>query len=230
MISQWEPEDFTELLSEEQQETLSEFLEVERENINRQQRIILIAEAHDYALLMGPEWLSERYGVNIVCCRIAVAKDPETDSECLVCSNVYPAPELAAEAVPRGRRRAGRTTVRWPDWKTAIDSITNTAAAEYFRQQIESHRESYLRKRIVRYRVAGKRRWFVAARNKNAYVWQQGLSTPEDVKPVRRGECLRMFSNTAEEFQFFHRAATEKASAMQWIDVTAEELEEDSGE
>ncbi len=61
-----------------QQEALSEFLEVDRENINRRQRIILIAEGYDYALLVAAEWLCEKYGVDITCCRIAVAKDAST--------------------------------------------------------------------------------------------------------------------------------------------------------
>src|SRR6056297_383218 len=51
MISQWEPDDFLQLLDDDQQEALAEFLEVDREGINRQQRIILIAEGYDYALL-----------------------------------------------------------------------------------------------------------------------------------------------------------------------------------
>ena len=46
-------------------DALIEFLEVDKEDINRQQRIILIAEAYDYALLIGAEWLSEQYGVDI---------------------------------------------------------------------------------------------------------------------------------------------------------------------
>ena len=61
-------------------------------------------------------------------------------------------------------------------------------------------RESYLRKRILLYRVAGKRRWFVTARKKYAYTWQrgrfdgdvefwkQGVSESGDVKPVRNGK------------------------------------------
>jgi len=105
MMSQWEPDDFLQLLDDDQQEALLDFLDVDREDINRQQRIILIAEAYDYALLISAEWLSEQYGVGIICCRIAVAKDSSTNSEYLVFSNVYPAPELAKEAVSRGHKR-----------------------------------------------------------------------------------------------------------------------------
>jgi hypothetical protein len=239
MISQWEPDDFFQSLDEEQQENLSDFLEVDREDINRQQRIILIAEAFDYALLVGAEWLSEQYGVDITCCRIAVAKDAATDSEYLVCSNVYPAPELAQEAVPRGRKRRTSSKIRWPDWDTALSDITNPAVVSYFKQEVATNRESYLRKRILRYRLAGKRRWFIAARKKNAYVWQQGrfdgdvefwqgkLSQPDDVKPVKNGECLRLFLYTDDDFKSFHHAATEELQSTEWLGVsTEEEIEE----
>ena len=163
MISQWEPDDFLELLDDDQQEAVSEFLEVDRDDINRQQRIILIAEAYDYALLIGAEWLSEQYGVDITCCRIAVAKDSGTNCEYLVCSNVFPAPELAKEAVLRGGKRGGTTKLKWPDWEAALAGVTNNAVVSYFRQEVATSRESYLRKRILRYRIAGKRRWFMAA-------------------------------------------------------------------
>ncbi|MCH7726595.1 MAG: hypothetical protein IH991_08975 [Planctomycetes bacterium] len=47
MISHWEPDDFLQLLNDGQQDALLDFLEVDREDINRQQRIILVAEAYD---------------------------------------------------------------------------------------------------------------------------------------------------------------------------------------
>jgi hypothetical protein len=68
MISTWSPGDILQLLDDEQQEALFEFLEVDRESINRLQRIILVAEAYDYALLVGAEWLSEQFGVDVSCC------------------------------------------------------------------------------------------------------------------------------------------------------------------
>lgn len=228
MISKWEPDDFLQLLNDDQQEALSEFLEVDREDINRKQRIILIAEGYDYALLIAAEWLSEQYGVDITCCRIAVAKDSATDSEYLVCSNVYPAPELAKESVSRGRKHVGISKVKWPDWKIALAGVSNPAVTSYFEQELAADKESYLRKRILRYRLGGKRRWFMAARNKNAYVWQQGrfegdidfwkkgLSDAEVVKPVKDGQCLRLFLETANDFQFFHDAATQQLQSTVW--------------
>lgn len=228
MISQWSPDDLLRLLDDNQQEALLEFLEVDRDDINREQRIVLIAEAYDYALLIGAEWLNEKFGVDITCCRIAVAKDGSTNSEYLVCSNVYPAPELVKESVARGRKHTVASEVQWPDWKTALAGVTNSAVTLYFGQEIAVNRDSYLRKRILRYRVAGKRRWFLAARNKNAYLWQQGrfegdiefwqkgLSSPDDVKPVKSGQCLRLFLYTPVDFEFFHSAANGQLQTAEW--------------
>jgi hypothetical protein len=239
MISQWRLEDFVQSLTEEQQDDLSNFLEVDLEDINRQQRIILIAEAYDYALLVGAEWLTEHFGVDITCCRIAVAKDASTNSEYLVCSIVYPAPELVQEAVPRGRKRPGTSKGIWPDWDAALASVTNTAVSSHFKQELATKRESYLRKRILQYRIAGKRRWFLAARQKNAYVWQHGrfdgdvefwrgkLSKPDEIKPVKNGSCLRLFLYTDDDFRSFHIAATKELNSTEWLGGTPEEdLEE----
>ena len=120
-----------------------------------------------------------------------------------------------------------------------MSGVTNNAVISYFKQEISTSRESYLRKRILRYRVAGKQRWFMAARKKKAYVWQigrfendiefwqHGLSKPDDVKPVKNEECLRLFLNTADDFQFFHDAATEKLQSSEWLGGSPEEeLEE----
>lgn len=234
MISQWTAEDVLQLLDDSKLEALGDFLEVDREEINRQQRIMLIAEAFDYSVLIGAEWLTEQFGVSINCCKIAVAQDAQSNAEYLVCSNVYPAPELSVQAVPRGRAKKQVGPAKWSDWDSALAGISNPAVVKYFRQEVAANRERYLRRRIVRYRLAGKRRWFVAARIKNAYVWQYprfendiefwrcGLSQPDDVKPVKDGKGLRMFLYTDGDFQFFHQSATSNLQSVEW----SEEMEE----
>src|SRR6056297_1393994 len=229
MVSQWASDRFLSLLNETQEETLSDFLEVDLEDLNKQQRVILVAEAYDYALLVSAEWLNQQHGVDITCCRIAVAKDSATNSEYLVCSNVYPAPELAKESVSRGRKHAGTGKVKWPDWKSALAGVTNPAVTSYIEQELAADRESYLPKRILRYRLGGKRRWFLAARTKNACVWQQdrfdgdveywqsGLRDPSVVNPVKRGTCLRFFLTTAEDFRFFNDAVKTKLINAEWL-------------
>ena len=230
MVSQWRAEDVIRLLEDQRQDDLSDFLEVDIEEINRQQRIILVAEAYDYALLTGAEWLSDEYGVDITCCQVALGSDPRTDSEFIVCSSLFPPPELARVAVERGRRSAGATPIKWADWDGALVGVKNDAVVSYFRQELANGRKAYLRTRALSFRVSGRRRWNVEATNEHAYVWQlgrfesdieswrSGLSQQGEVKPVRKGECLRFRLHTADDFRFFHNAATETLQTVEWLD------------
>ena len=117
-----------------------------------------------------------------------------------------------------------------------MEGITNSAVLSFFKQELDNNQESYLAKRIIRYRLAGKRRWFMAARQKNAYVWQQGrfdgdvefwqqgLSKRDEIKPVKSGQCLRLFLYTSEDFAFFRDAAIKKLQNREWLKVPDEEM------
>jgi hypothetical protein len=239
MISQWSAEEFLGLLSRDRKEMLADFLEVDLEDVNRAQRIVLIAEEFDYALLVGTEWLSKNFSVDVMCCRISVAKDVGSGTEYLVCSNVYPARELFQEAAPRGQR-SSVTMIRWSDWTAALAEVSNRALVEFFEKQLDENRESYLRKRILHFRVDGKRRWFVAARQARAYVWQhgrfdndveywkQGLSELASVKPVKRGRCLSFFLESQDDFQFFQKSATSGLLKAAWSGCVDTEDSEDA--
>ncbi|MDB4706034.1 hypothetical protein OAG10_06210 [Verrucomicrobia bacterium] len=228
MISKWESDEILNLIEDDQKESLRDFLEVDLDFINRRQRIVLIAEAYDYALLLGAEWLSENYGLDISCCRITMAKDAATDSEYLICSNVHPSPELVKEAVSRGRKKRSNDAGKWTDWNSALDGIPNKDLTNYFKQEIENNQESYLPKRELKYRLAGKRRWVLSARNKNAYAWQQGrfhndikfwedgLSKNAGVKPVKEGLRLRFFLEDENDFKFFNHAVTQLLRSTEW--------------
>ena len=61
MISKWKPGDFLKRLSDDQAESLGVFLNVPIEEINQEQRMILIGEAYDKAVLTTAQWLRERY-------------------------------------------------------------------------------------------------------------------------------------------------------------------------
>lgn len=230
MISHWQPNDFFNAIDKTEEDALTDFLEVDRDDINRKQRIILIAEGFDYALLTAAEWLSEQHGVDITCCRIALAKDPATDSEYLVCSNVYPAPELAQESVARGRRKNSSDKAPWQDWESALETVGNPSVKSHFERELRNNRESYLLKRILRYRINGKRRLSIVARSKNAYVWQDGrfaddirfwqdgISNPVSVKPVKNEQCLSFSLETVEDFHYFEKAAGQGLVSISWFD------------
>jgi hypothetical protein len=234
MISAWSPEDLESLLDEDRQEALADFLECEKEDVNRQQRIILIAEGYDYALLAGAEWLSDQFGVSISCCRISVAKDEAANAEYLVCSTVYPAPELAAEAKPRGRATQVSGRAKWTDWESALADVTNVDVVNFFKEQLAANRDSYLPRRTLIYRLDGRRRWNLHGRRKLGYVWQIGrfendiefrsarLSEGDSVKPVKRGEALRMLLLTERDFAEFHKAARAELRDVVWTKHGAE--------
>lgn len=229
MIAEWTSDELLELLDETMQDQLAAFLDVELTELNRRQRIVLLAEAYDYALLVAAKWLSERYGVDLVCCRLAIAKDPSTGSEFLVCSNVHPPPELAEQAIPRGRRVAVANASKWSDWEAALADVSNSALVRFYQKELTENRDHYLPKRILHYTSGGKRHWFVAARRKNAYVWQRGrfvndvefwqsrLQVKADVKPVKDGKCLRLSLHSEDEFETFHASVTGILNSVEWI-------------
>jgi hypothetical protein len=227
MVAKWLPDDFLGCLDADKQEKLLDFLEVEeKEEINQHQRIILIAEAFDYSVLVGADWLTEKFGVNILCCRLSIAKDAAGNAEFLVCSNIFPAPELAQQAVRRGRGRTG--VGQWPNWDAALADVTNAALVAFFKKELTAGQDDYLPKRSLRYRIAGKRRWSIEARRQRAYVWQHGrfdgdvdfwrsgLSQPDQVKPVKDDRCLSFSVTTEADISFFRLGATDKLTNVKW--------------
>jgi hypothetical protein len=233
MIADWELEDFENCLNdnEEAQTRLSEFLDEEGVSINRSQSIILVAEAFDYAVLIGAEWLSERYGVNIRCCQLSLATDPVSRGEYLVCTNIFPAPEIAKQAIQRGRKRATNASRTWANWQSAINAITNPALANFFRMAISEEWDSVLSRKCVFHRVDNERRWRIEPRimSGHAYVvqikrftgddsfWAQNLSTPGSVKVLANGNRLSFRLKTEADFAFFLKAIKQDLANVMWL-------------
>ena len=165
----------------------------------------------------------------------AVGLTVYTGAEYLVCSRVYPTPELADEAIDRGRRRIDSGGGRWGSWEQALSSVSNRELVAFFQGELAAAREAYLLRRMLLYRVQGKRRWFMAARNRNAYLWQKGrfagdvefwqsrLSDSTVVKPVKRGLCLRLFLESAGDFQSFSEAFSGPLQQVDWYEVAGSE-------
>lgn len=120
--------------------------------------------------------------------------------------------------------------------------MENPELVTYYNEELAANRECYLRKRILHYRIEGKRRWFVAARKAKAYVWQngrfdgdiefwkKGVSVPDEVKPVKDAKCLSFLLATKGDFQFFHQAATKELQKTDWLDAAPEEDMEEVAE
>ena len=118
-----------------------------------------------------------------------------------------------------------------------LKSVENDAVSKFFRKEIDAGRESYLRKRQLRYRVGGKKRFSIHARSKRAYVWQSGrfrrdvefwreaIGDQAGVSPVKDGEALRFYLSTEEDFARFGEAIAKQLQGVEFL--TTEELEEE---
>jgi len=228
MLSRWGPEDFRALLSDDKWAELSDFLNVDVEEINRGQRLLLVAEGYDYALLSGAEWLSERYGVDIRCAGVALATDPATQTEYLACSSIFPPPALAEQAASRGRGRSRSRPIKWANWDDAIAALENSDLRTFAEEELNSGRESYLRRRGFHYRLEGRRRWSLYCRNRAAYVWQRGrfhddeifwkdrVSDHDSVTPVKRGLALSFNLHSKADLEAFRTAVNDTLKTVVW--------------
>ncbi len=216
MISKWELQQLIDSLSvlgsmptEEAQEQIEEYLDVDLSALNQQQRIILLAEAFDFEVLAAAEWLSVQYELDIRCYQLKLATDNKL--EYLSCTCIYPAPELREHAKRRSRR--DKSLKRWSNWETALQKIGNAALKAFFLEEVNSGCENNLNGRTLVYRLDGKRRFFVKARKQKAYVWQRGrfaddlsfwkkkLSSELEIEPVDDGKCLRFYLATENDFK-----------------------------
>jgi hypothetical protein len=242
-IAQWEPDRLIELREQlagksalEVKEEYEEFMSDAEGTLNRTQRIILIAEDYDYMVLATAEWLTEKYGVDIRCYRLALSADG--DQEYLTCTCIYPPAELAETAVRRGRSREPKAG-KWADWDEALAAVENTSLVDFYRKELEKGRHCYLARRVLHYSSAGRRRIWLSARRKNAYAWQGGrfeddiefwksrLSNPEEVKPMKEGQCLRFVLTAPEDFRRFGEAADGPFQKVRFRNNTDEASEAD---
>jgi hypothetical protein len=213
MISSWTSDQFVQQLSihlgapiDEARTKLTDHA-LQTVELNKKQRIILISEAFDPALLIGIEWLSEKFTVDIRCFRVSLADD--AGSEYLSCVCIFPPSETLEFAEERRRARSGEAGV-WSDWEAALSNVENGELAAFVQEELDKGRENRLRDRGIMFRVNGTRRWEVFLRSKFGYVWQTGrfpedeaqlrafLSQPDLVTVTKGGSCLsfRLISNS----------------------------------
>ena len=227
MVAKWAPGDFLKF-DESRREAIENFLEVDSDEINRTQRILLIAEDFDYSVLVGAEWLSEQHGVDLSCCRLSLARDTDGNGEFLVCSNVFPAPELAEQSIRRRRGITGNGGIQWPNWEAALDKVSNQDAVAFYKARLAANQNSRLERRTLIYEIGGKRRLILHCRTKNVYVWQRGrfdgdidfwrkgLSDKALVKSVKGGRCLSFSLVTRNDFDFIQTAYAGQLQAVPW--------------
>ena len=220
MVSRWPAERFIDALAvnysqsaDDARAAIEDHVGSDISSINHAQRILLIAEDFDPALLIGTEWLHENHDVDIRCYRLQISQEGGNDYLTLTC--IYPPVEIGA--LTRGSK-SGQTATAWADWDTALDAVENSALREFFLAELRKQQESRLPYRELIYRVAGKRRFWLSYRKKYAYVWQWGrfekdeeywrkaLSEPNHIRQVADNRGLRFHLTSAADFEAFGNA------------------------
>jgi len=85
-VADWKAEDFRKRLSGEQAWEMGQFLGEKLPELNQNQRVFLIAESHEEAIVNMSSWLSERYGMDVRCIRVALGEEVRLGDEYLTCS------------------------------------------------------------------------------------------------------------------------------------------------
>lgn len=236
MLADWEAGDFyqerarfrSEGFQEAQDAILDHLVSRTEENLNHQQRIILVAENYDYALLKTAEWLREKYNIAIRCYRIEYATDGGSELLSLTC--VYPPLEIADHALrSRPPKPAATATRTFANWDAVLATIQNKAELEFFSKAIpNSVRRPGSRDIVIL--VEDVRRYYAMVRKNHCYVWQhgrfdgddnfwrQGLSDPSSVEPVENRKNLRFKLRTESDFNFFEGSLNDRLCSIAFDD------------
>ena len=99
LVAGWKPEDFKSCLNEQRSAELSEFLAVETDQLNQQQRIVILSEHFAEETLATSKWLGGNHGVDICCLHLAMYRDCAVGDRYLTCTELPP-DEGVPEAAP----------------------------------------------------------------------------------------------------------------------------------
>jgi hypothetical protein len=99
--------------------------------LNLSQRVILIAESYDYEVLCTAQWLTDKWGLNITCYSVALARDVASGTDYLSAVQLFPAKPLAAYARQRGSQR-GQVTNEPKTLERRLATSENQAISSFF--------------------------------------------------------------------------------------------------
>jgi hypothetical protein len=234
MVARWDGQRFIDTLAanysqsaDDAKAAIEDHTGSDIKGINSAQRILLIAEDFDPALLIAGEWLHESYDVDIRCYRLQLSQEGANDY--LTCTCIYPPIEIAALTRGSGNTPT-QTSTAWTDWGAALEAVDNGAVRAFFQSELAKQQEARLAYRELIYRKGGKRRFWLSCRKKYAYVWQWGrfgsdvtfwqdrLSEPNHVQPVSNNRGLRFHLGASADFVAFGKAMSEELSEVEFLD------------
>jgi hypothetical protein len=235
MVAKWEPRKFIEELVkfnrlgqtlEQATEELEEVLEEgDVDTINRNQRIVLLAEAFDFEVLVTAEWLIEKYGLDIRCYRLALSKNG--DEHLLTCTRSYPPPELTEIAIRRRRKRETGVD-RSTDWDQSLTWIDNKPISEFFKQELDRGRPNSVGDKSISFYIGDRRRFVVYAKRLWARVyqthrfdddivfWKERLSDKVRIQTMSEGNALRFYLRDANDIAGFRAALASELATIEF--------------
>jgi len=235
MISKWgQGESFLEKARGLTRFELRDLLRTDKGEVNSSQRIILIAEAYDYEVLVAAEWLTEKYDLDIRCYQISLGQDIEQNAVYVSCVCLYPPGDLDQLAISRKGKTGSLQTSK--TWEERLLRCENEDARIFFESQLEAKTRKTANDRALAFPAFGTIHWNVELRTKSAFVlqvgrfqtatgeddeslWKGHLKSPELGYP-RGGANLRFFLVAPEDFEFF-REIVRNASTLKWIKTSA---------
>lgn len=225
MVSYWPGERFIETLAtkngmsnEDARAAVEEHVGPNISSINGKQRILLIAEDFDPALLIGCEWLHEQFGVDILCYRLVLSH--ENGNDYITCTCIYPPLEIAT-VTRAGMNKSGQTPTKWASWDAALESVENTALKDFVQKELEKSQRNHLQTLELYYYINGKFWFSFNVKKEHAYIWQKKrfagdvdywktrLSKPDQVEEKKEKQRLRFYLTTAADFTAFANAMVE---------------------
>jgi hypothetical protein len=99
-IAAWDRDEFLRRIGRERTQDLRAYLAENYRNLNKHQRVILIAENFSQELLGTASWLSSSYGFDIACVEVTLAYDSVSGDEFLNCRLVMGRPTVEPAAAP----------------------------------------------------------------------------------------------------------------------------------
>jgi hypothetical protein len=218
MISKWgQGDSFLTNVKTISKDALKDFLGTDTSEVNSAQRVILIAEAYDFEVLVTAEWLTEKYGLDIRCYQISLGQDMSHNAVYVSCACLYPPGDLAELAV--NRKVKPTAALGSKSWAERLDRCENRDIKQFFEEQLRLKTRKTANDSALAYPATGTIHWNVEIRSKRALVvqvgrfqtaggeddesfWQKHLTTPELAK-LRNGANLRFFLVTPGDLQFF---------------------------
>jgi hypothetical protein len=204
--------------------------------LNLSQRVILIAESYDYEVLCTAQWLTDKWGLNITCYSVALARDVASGTDYLSAVQLFPAKPLAAYARQRGSQR-GQVTNEPKTLERRLATSENQAISSFFSELLLQNPRRNRRGTSVVFPSTGKIRYRISPRKQYARVSQSGRFEGDEqlwgdlsegpAKAVKGGRNLVFHLNTDSDIQKFHHFLETGLANVEWRGAGAESENDD---